>query len=130
MEDFDEATKAKRRKEQIEFRNKKRTSNIFMFFATILEIVITLAVIAALFIIFALLLFKVFKLQDSQIGMTIFEVGSLVVFIGGMVLGFMVYKRIIQLVIEKKHLEDKLSNEVLFHYKKQTAEEKNAELKK
>jgi len=42
MEDLDEEAKARRKKEQVEYRNKKRTSNIFMLAATAFEILETL----------------------------------------------------------------------------------------
>lgn len=130
MEDLDEESRAKRKKEQVEFRTKKRTSNTFMFFATIFEIIETLILMIVLFISFAFIIFRVLKLGDSQIGVTIFEVGSLIIFIGGMILGFLIYKKVVRIAIKKMHLEDKLSDEVLNHYIKNTKEEMEEELKK
>lgn len=130
MEDLDEESRAKRKKEQVEFRTKKRTSNTFMFFATIFEIIETLILMIVLFISFAFIIFRVLKLGDSQIGVTIFEIGSLIIFIGGMILGFLIYKKVVRIAIKKMHLEDKLSDEVLNHYIKNTKEEMEEELKK
>ena len=47
-----------------------------------------------------------------------------------LILGFMIYKRTMGWVIEKFKLEDKLSKEILDHYRKRTKEEKEAELRK
>jgi len=130
MEDYDEESKAKRKKEQIEFRNKKRTSNTFMFFGTIFEIIETMAIIVILFILLAAILFKLLGLQNSQVGLTIFEIGTIVIFIGGMILGFIIYKKAIRFAIKKFNLEDKLTDEVLNHYVKKTDDEIKEELKK
>lgn len=129
MEDYDEESKAKRKKEQIEFRNKKRTSSIFMFFATIFEIIETLLLIILLYIGLVLLTGKIFA-PDSQAAGTFFQIGTVVIFIGGMILGFLIYKKVVVFAIKKMKLEDKLSDDVLNHYIKKTDDEIKEELKK
>lgn len=129
MVDYDEESKAKRKKEQVEFRNKKRTSNLFMFFATIFEIVETLLLILLLYIGLVLIISKLFA-PDSQVAGTIFQIGTIVIFFGGMVLGFIIYKKAVVFAIKKMKLEDKLSEEVLSHYIKKSEEELKQELKR
>lgn len=129
MVDYDEESKAKRKKEQVEFRNKKRTSNLFMFFATIFEIVETLLLILLLYIGLVLIISRLFA-PDSQVAGTIFQIGTIVIFFGGMVLGFIIYKKAVVFAIKKMKLEDKLSEEVLSHYIKKSEEELKQELKR
>lgn len=129
MVDYDEESKAKRKKEQIEFRNKKRTSNLFMFFATIFEIIETLLLIILLYVGLVVLISKLFA-PDSQVAGTIFQIGTIVIFIGGMILGFIIYKKVVVFAIKKMKLEDKLSEEVLSHYIRKTDDEIKEELKK
>ena len=129
MVDYDEESKAKRKKEQVEFRNKKRTSNLFMFFATIFEIVETLLLIVLLYIGLVLIISRLFA-PDSQVAGTIFQIGTIVIFFGGMVLGFIIYKKAVVFAIKKMKLEDKLSEEVLSHYIKKSEEELKQELKR
>lgn len=128
-DNLDEEEKARHRKEQIEFRNKKRFSSTFTFFATVYEIVITFAVVIALFILLSLLVFKVFA-GNENITRIAYEISTVVAFIGGMILGFFVFKKTIQLVIKKFNLEAKLTDEVLMHYKKKSKDELKEELKK
>lgn len=117
----------KRRKEQaVIWRTKKKNSTLFMIATTIFEIIVSLLIISALFIFSAFLIFKVFKVGDTQAGAIIFEVLTIVTFIGGMYLGFIVYKLGARWAIKQFKLEDKLSDDVLMHYKKYTKEEKEA----
>ena len=111
------------RKKEIERRNKARNSRIFLLCGSLFEIAETLLVIVGLFVLFSVLIFKVFNLPEEA-AKTIFQYSTIVSFVGGLFLGFMIYKRCARFVIEKFHLEDKLSNEVLGHYAKR---DKNAE---
>lgn len=129
MEEMTEAEKAERerlRKLEIERRNKTRNSRIFLLVGSIFEIAETLLVIIGLFIFFSFLIFKVFNLPEEA-AKTIYQYSTIVSFLGGLFLGFLIYKRCARFVIEKFHLEDKLSNEVLGHYaKRDKAAEKEA----
>ena len=118
-------------KEERELRMKKelakrRNSRIFLFFGTVFEIAETLAVILLLFIFFSFLIFTVFKLEENA-ARTIYQFSTIVSFLGGLFLGFIIYKTLANFVIEKFKLYDKLSNEVLGHYSKRyRAAEKGA----
>ena len=118
-----------RMKKEIETRNKKRNSRIFLVFGSLFEIVETLAVILLLFIFFSLLIFRVFKLNEN-LARTVYQFSTIVSFIGGLFAGFIIYKRCARFVIEKFNLTDKLTNEVLTHYARRDKETENQELKK
>ena len=50
FEELDEKVKEQRKKDAVEYRNKKRFSNLFLFFGSLFEIVETLFIIIFLFI--------------------------------------------------------------------------------
>ena len=119
MQDLDEQEKARRRKEEIEFRNKKRYSNLFLFFGSIFQIAISLLIILGLWLLFAFIFFKVIRAQNQYV----FQGFTIIIFIGGLMLGFTIYKKLAQYIIEKKNLKEKLTNDVIKHYAKLTKEE-------
>ena len=131
-DEFDEESKAKRRKEQIEYRNKKRFSNLFTFLATIFEIIETFAVMVACFVLGSVVI-KLFNFQDEQSKVLALQIVAIVCFIGGFVLGFIIFKKIMGFVIRKFKLEDKLLDSITMHYIKSKAElkeEQNQNLKR
>lgn len=119
MQDLDEQEKARRRKEEIEFRNKKRYSNLFLFFGSIFQIAISLLIILGLWLLFAFIFFKVIGAKNQYV----FQGFTIIIFIGGLMLGFTIYKKLAQYIIEKKNLKEKLTNDVIKHYAKLTKEE-------
>ena len=119
MQDLDEQEKARRRKEEIEFRNKKRYSNLFLFFGRIFQIAISLLIILGLWLLFAFIFFKVIGAKNQYV----FQGFTIIIFIGGLLLGFTIYKKLAQYIIEKKNLKEKLTNDVIKHYAKLTKEE-------
>ncbi len=126
MNDTEKEERLQRQKAELERRKKTRNSRLFLFFGSIFEIVETLAVILLLFVFFSFLILRVFKLPESA-AQTIFQFSTIVSFIGGLFLGFIIYKRVARFVIEKFNLTDKLTNEVLGHYaKRDKAAEKEA----
>ena len=129
MTEADNAEREELKKREIERRTKSRNSRIFLFLGSIFEIVETLLVILVLFIFFSFLIFKVFNLPEEA-AKTIYQFSTIVSFIGGLFLGFVIYKNCANFVIEKFKLEDKLSNEVLGHYSKRYKKEQKEALKK
>lgn len=114
--DLDEEGKAKRKKEQVEFRNKRRLSRKFTILASLFEIVETLIIIFGLIILAAILAFSVFKIEEGSVGVNIFQISLIFIFIGGMVLGFIIYKKCVRFAIKKFKLMDKLEEGILIHY--------------
>ena len=126
MTESEQEEKERLKKLEIERRNKSRNSRTFLILGSAFEIIETLLVILGLFILFSFLIFKVFNLPEEA-AKTIYQYSTIVSFLGGLFLGFVIYKRCARFVIEKFHLEDKLSNEVLGHYaKRDKAAEKEA----
>ncbi len=122
--DLDEEEKARRKAESIAYRNKKRYSSIFMLCASVFEILESLAIMFVMFFIAAFFIFRVFK-ATGPTGQVLFQVLMILIFISGLILGFLVYKKTVTWVIKKYKLEDKLLDEVLLHYtKKDDLEEK------
>lgn len=129
MTDEEKEERLERQKKELELRAKKRNSRLFLFFGSIFEIVETLAVILLLFVFFSFLIFRVFQLPEAT-ARTIFQFSTIVSFIGGLFLGFMIYKSCANFVIEKFNLTGKLSNEILGHYSKRYRNEQKEALKK
>ena len=129
MTDAEKEERLARQKKELELKEKRRNSRLFLFFGSIFEIVETLAVILLLFVFFSFLIFRVFKLPEEA-AKTIFQLCTIVSFIGGLFLGFVIYKTFANIIIEKFNLIDKLSNEVLGHYSKRVKNAEKEALKK
>lgn len=116
-QEFDEAEMKKRKQDQIAWRNQKRTTNLFTFLMTIIEIVVTLAVILVLFLATAKICFTAGDANEASV-QKLFLILMVVVFFLGLFLGFLLFKMIARWSIKHFKLEDKLTNEVLNHYLK------------
>lgn len=127
FDEFDEAEKARRKKEEIAFRNKKNFSRMFVFFGSVFEIIETLAIIIGLFIAFAFILSRILP---ADIFNKVYSIVTIAVFFGGLVLGFFIYRALMQFLIEKFDLREKLTDEVLNHYDKQTRAKYEEDLKR
>lgn len=121
---LDEEERARRKAETVAYRTKKNTSRMFMVCMSIFEIVVSLAIIIVLFIAAAFVTFKLFKITGTT-GQVIFEIVSIIIFIGGMILGFFAYKAFARFVIKKFKLEEKISADILEHYKSKEERKNN-----
>ena len=129
MTDEEKAERLERQKKELELRAKKRNSRLFLFIGSIFEIVETFVVITLLIVFFSFLILRVFKLPEAATT-TIMQFSTVVSFIGGLFLGFMIYKNCANFVIEKFNLTDKLSDEILGHYSKRYRKAQEEVLKK
>ena len=129
MTDEEKAERLERQKKELELRAKKRNSRLFLFFGSIFEIIETFILIMLLFAFFFVLIFKLFKVPESAAG-TIYQFSTIVSFIGGLFLGFVVYRACANFVIEKFNLSDKLTNEILGHYSKRYRKAEEEAMKK
>lgn len=129
MTEEEKQERLERQKKELENRKKKRNSRIFLLLGSIFEIVETLAVILLLFVFFSFLILRVFQLPEAT-ARTIFQFSTIVSFIGGLFLGFIIYKTCANFVIEKFNLSDKLTNEILGHYSKRYRDAQKEALKK
>ena len=129
MTDEEKAERLERQKKELELRAKKRNSRLFLFFGSIFEIIESFILIMLLFAFFFVLIFKLFKGPESAAG-TIYQFSTIVSFIGGLFLGFVVYRACANFVIEKFNLSDKLTNEILGHYSKRYRKAEEEAMKK
>ena len=115
MPDWEEEEKARRKKEIVEYRTKKTRSTIFMLCASVFEIAETLILMLGLFLLMSFILFRLCD-ESQQAVQIAFQILSIVVFIGSMILGFIIYKLTIRAIINKFNLKDKLTDDVVSHY--------------
>lgn len=122
-QELDEAEKERRKKEAVEFRNKKKNSNLFLFLGSIFEIVVSLIIILGLFLFFLAVLSRILP---ANIFEKVYPITTLISFFGGLFLGFMIYRKLAQFIIEKYNLKDKITDEVYKHYAKLSKDEMEA----
>lgn len=109
---FENAEEKAKRAAFIKKTELKHRSTIFMIVASVVEIIVTLVIMVGLYILAAWLIYKVFK-SASPLP---FQIAYPLIFILGMILGFIVYKRIMRFGIDKFNLRDKLQPDIVDHY--------------
>lgn len=125
-DNLDDEEKARRKQQQIEYRNKKRFSSVFLLIATVFEIIETFLIILAL-IVGAIAITARFVDIKSALFSNILGIIIIVFSLGGLVIGFIIYKKAMRWAIDKFDLKDKLLDDVTSHYIKSDEQE---ELKK
>lgn len=124
MDNLDEEEKARHKQQQVEYRNKKRFSSIFLFIATIFEIIETFIIILLL-IIGSVAITAKFVDVNNALFSNILGIIIIVFSLGGLIIGFIIYKKAMGWAINKFNLKDKLLDDVTSHYiKKDENEEK------
>lgn len=124
MDNLNEEEKARHKQQQVEYHNKKRFSSIFLFIATIFEIIETFIIILLL-IIGSIAITTRFVDVNSALFSNILGIIIIVFSLGGLVIGFIIYKKAMGWAINKFNLKDKLLDDVTSHYiKKDENEEK------
>ena len=124
MDNLNDEEKARHKQQQVEYRNKKRFSSIFLFIATIFEIIETFIIILLL-IIGSIAITTRFVDVNSTLFSNILGIIIIVFSFGGLVIGFIIYKKAMGWAINKFNLKDKLLDDVTSHYiKKDENEEK------
>ena len=113
MEEFDEKERERRKNDQIDYRNKQKTSNLFLFFGTVFEIVISFLFVIIFFII-SVLITSIIPESAQHI---VYNILLIISFVGGIATGFFVYRTLGRLVIRKMNLKDKLREDVLNQFK-------------
>lgn len=121
-ENLSEDEKEKRKQQQIEYRNKKRFSSVFLFIATIFEIIETFLIILVL-IVGAIAFVTRFVDVSSALFSNILGIIIIVFSLGGLVIGFIIYKKAMGWAINKFNLKDKLLDDVTSHYIKSDEQE-------
>ena len=129
MTPYEKEEKERQKQAKIEYTKKKKFSAIFMTLACVFEIIETLIVMLLLLVGVAFLFTKVIHVE-GKIYDTIMTICMIVVLFGGLVLGFIIYKKLVTFVIKKFKLEDKLIDDVIIHYKKESKEQRESRLKR
>ena len=129
MDELDEKEKEKRKNDQIAYRKKQTTSNTFLLFGTIFEIVISFLFVLVYFLISAVIVYRLLNVSEET-GSIIFNILLIITFIGGLVSGFWVYKRLGRWVINKWNLKEKLRDDVLNQFKTRKEYKEDFENKK
>lgn len=124
---LDEEEQKRRKKEEVVHRTKKRNSNLLLFFGCIFEIIETFIIVILLFVLSTAVLSRILPQNVAGVVITIFIILS---FVGGLILGFLIYRTAIRFVIKKFKLEDKLTDEVIKQYSKVSKEEIEASKKR
>ena len=115
MDNLNDEEKARHKQQQVEYRNKKRFSSIFLFIATIFEIIETFIIILLL-IIGSIAITTRFVDVNSALFSNILGIIIIVFSLGGLVIGFIIYKKAMGWAINKFNLKDKLLDDVTSHY--------------
>lgn len=126
MGKFDETEQEleEQKKAKIEYAKKRRNTNLFLFVATIFQVVETFALMCAAFLLYLFVTYRLLKVPgSSSAGDTISAVMMLIILVGGLIVGFKIYSTCVRWFIKKYHMEDKLTQEVLNRYKKPEEEE-------
>lgn len=116
LEEFDEKEKERRRNDQISYRQRQNNSNLFLFVGIIFEIIISLAFVFLFFILSILICARVESVSPDSVSV-LYNILLIVSFIGGLALGFFVYRRLGRFVIRKFKLHEKLRDDVLNQFK-------------
>ena len=129
--DLSEEEYNRRKQEVIAAQKKKNFSNIFVLCASLFLIIETMIILGILMVpLFAIFSHLIPRFNNSTaIGMA-FAVTQMVFFVGGLILGFMLFRFVMNYIIRHYHLEDKLTESVKSHYLKKTKEEKEMELRR
>ena len=117
---LDAEEQARRKKEEILYRTKKRNSRILLFAGIVFEIIETVIIFFALLIV-SIFIFS--RILPPGVGGTVISLIYIADLIGSMFLGFKLYKAIIRHIIKRYRLEDKLTDEVIRQYAKTVKEE-------
>ena len=88
---------------------KKHFSLLFLLIATVLNIVMTIVIIVALIVLAMLLIRVILHIEDPMVAM----IAWMVCFIGGIILDMFVYSKLMNSVITRFKLDDKLDPRLL-----------------
>ena len=113
MDEFDEKERERRKNDQIDYRNKQKISNLFLFIGTVCEIIISFLFVIIFFILSVLITTIIPESAQS----IVYNILLILSFVGGIALGFFVYRALGRLIIEKSNLKHKLREDVLNQFK-------------
>lgn len=111
----------KKRREAIIKKNEiKRNTILFTIASCIVQVILMLALMTALYILAAVLSYRVLHLESALP----IQIASPLVFIGGMIFGFILHKKIMYVIIDRLNLYDKLQKGLGDYYRPRKARDK------
>ena len=113
MDELDEKERERRKNDQISYRNKQKISNLFLFIGTVCEIIISFLFVIIFFILSVLITTIIPESAQS----IVYNILLILSFVGGIALGFFVYRALGRLIIEKSNLKTKLREDILNQFK-------------
>ena len=113
MDEFDEKERERRKNDEIDYRNKQKISNLFLFIGTVCEIIISFLFVIIFFILSVLITTIIPESAQS----IVYNILLILSFVGGIALGFFVYRALGRLIIEKSNLKTKLREDILNQFK-------------
>ena len=112
----------KRREAIIKKSELKRNTIFFTIASCIVQVILMLAFMTALYILAAVLCYRVFRLESALP----IQIVSPLIFIGGMIFGFILHKKIMTVIIDKLNLYDKLQKGLGDYYRPRKSRDKKS----
>ena len=117
MDELDEKEREKRKNDKIDYRQRQNKSNTFLFVGTICEIILSATFFFIYFILSVLIVQHLFGGTSEDTQSLAFNIFLIISFVGCLVSGFFVYRKLGRLVIKKWKLENTLREDVLNQFK-------------
>lgn len=119
--------KEKIKQEALRISRLKKNTNIMVVVGSVVQIIITLAVMLALFLVLVLIFNKLIVFESEKALSIVNTVVLVVTFVGGFYLGYKVYAAVMRFAIKKFNLADKVHEELINRYEKMSKIKKDAE---
>ena len=107
----------KRREAIVKKSELKRNTILFTIASCLVQVILMLALMTALYIIVAVLCYRVLRFESALP----IQIASALIFIGGMIFGFILHKKVMYVIIDKLNLYDKLQKGLGDYYRPRKA---------
>ena len=107
----------KRREAIVKKSELKRNTILFTITSCLVQVILMLALMTALYIIVAVLCYRVLRFESALP----IQIASPLIFIGGMIFGFILHKKVMYVIIDKLNLYDKLQKGLGDYYRPRKA---------
>ena len=107
----------KRREAIVKKSELKRNTILFTIASCLVQVILMLALMTALYIIVAVLCYRVLRFESALP----IQIASPLIFIGGMIFGFILHKKVMYVTIDKLNLYDKLQKGLGDYYRPRKA---------
>lgn len=112
----------KRREAIIKKSELKRNTILFTIASCIVQVILMLALMTALYIIVAVLCYRVLRFESALP----IQIASPLIFIGGMIFGFILHKKVMYVIIDRLNLYDKLQKGLGDYYRPRKSRDKKS----